>query len=88
MLYEVITEREVARLDVGQDAFEPGDDGAGFLLGDDPLLGQHPGVGDGALDIVAIHALVEIDGGGELFHKLVGGLGEAAGPGFFTHDVV
>ena len=71
-----------------EDPFEPADDGLRLLGGDDPLLGQHPGVGDGSLDVVAVQALIEVDGGGEFLDEFVGGLGEAAGPGFVVTHVV
>jgi len=53
---------------------------------DDPLSGQHPAVGHRALDVVMVEALVELDRGGEFLDELVGRLGEASSPEFFSHD--
>ncbi len=87
-VFEADLEFEVARLDVGQNRFEAGDDLTGLVFADDVLFRQHPRVGDGALDVVAVHALVESDGGGEFFYELVGGLGKPAGPGFLAHALI
>ncbi len=45
-------------------------------------MGQHAGMGDGTGDVVAIQPVVETDRGGECLDEGVGGLGEAAAPGF------
>jgi hypothetical protein len=42
-------------------------------------------MGDRALNVVTVKALVEIDGGGKSLDKFVSGLGETASPGFFAH---
>ena len=42
---------------------------------------QHFSVGEGALDIKARHALIEVDGSGIAFHQVGDRFGEARGPG-------
>ena len=58
--------------------------------GDDALAGQHAGVGQRATDVLAPHALVEIDRGGVAFDEIGNRFGEAAGPnlliGVGSHD--
>src|SRR5690606_36610396 len=56
------------------------DDRVAFIGAQYPGFGQHGGVGDGAADVLVIHALVEIDAGGERLHELIGGFTEASAP--------
>jgi hypothetical protein len=67
----------ISPLDRGQAV----DDAVALGIGQHADLGQHGGVGDGAHDVVAIEALVEIDGGGEARDEGVDGFTEAAAPG-------
>jgi hypothetical protein len=63
-----------------------GDDGHAALDvgqvggGDDALFGQHAGVGERTADVLAPHALIEIDRGGVAFDEVGNRLGEASGP--------
>ncbi len=74
--------REVAPLDALANSGQPCDDEVAVGLAEDSLAGEHAGVGDRALDVVAVQTLVELDGGGEGLHEGVGGLAESAGPEF------
>ena len=56
-----------------------------FRRGDDALPGQHPGVGDGAGDILAGQAPVKAQGCGEILHRFVGFALETSAPGFLRH---
>jgi hypothetical protein len=56
---------EIAPFDVGQDTFQAADDGLRLGLSDNALFRQHPRMGDGAPDVVAVETLIEIDGSGE-----------------------
>ena len=78
-------EVELPRLDFEPDFFQPPDDLFRLRRGDDPLAGQHPGVGHGAGEVLAIEALVEAQGGGEVLHRLGGFPGEPSAPGFVGH---
>jgi hypothetical protein len=42
-------------VDIGQDAAQTADDSGRVLPGNDPLRGQHRGMGDGTPDILLIH---------------------------------
>ncbi len=57
---------------------------------DNALLGQHLGVGQGPVDILAPEALVEVDGGGVTLDQVGHGFGETTGPGvgriLLAHD--
>src|SRR5690606_17635166 len=72
---------EVTGLDGGLDLAEPGDDAVQLLGAQHAHFGQHAGVGQGAANVLAVEALVEIHRGGEAGHEGVGGLVEAPAPG-------
>ena len=55
-------------------------DGCRVCFRDDPLLGQHPGMGARAVDILLRHALVDVDRGVDRLHYRVGSAGEATAP--------
>jgi len=75
-------EVEFSCLDARQDLFQSGNDGVHVGHGYDLLSPQHPGMGDGTPDVLAVQALVEIDGGGELLDEFIGGLGKTSSPEF------
>ncbi len=62
-------------------ASSPDDDGIALRVAQDALTGQHGGMGDRALDVVAIEPSVEVDRGGEGLDEGIGGRIEAPGPG-------
>ena len=55
----VRVELKCAAVDVGEDAFQPLDNGEAVLLGDYAAVSQHGSVGDTALYIVAVHTSVK-----------------------------
>ena len=79
-VFEVERPCELARLDFlgddGHAALDVGQVGGG----DDALLRQHPGVRQRAADILAPHALVEVDRSGVAFDEIGNRLGESSGP--------
>ncbi len=75
-------------LDIGSDVQQAFFNGLAFFLGEYAYMGQHTGMGDGCLDIIAVQALVKSDGGAEAFHKAVGFLGEASAPGLVSRFFV
>ncbi len=77
---ELAPEDEAPRLDLLPDLLQPAHDGLGVGGGDDPLAGQHAGVGDGAGDVLLVQPPVDVDAGGEGLRPRVGGLGEASAP--------
>ena len=79
-------EIEVSGLDPGENLFQAGDNGVHIGLGNDVLTAEHPGMGDGAPNILAVETFIEVDGSGELLDEFVGGLGKTASPEFvFGH---
>ncbi len=78
-------EFEIPGLDFRQDLLQSGDDLFHLGAADDSLAGQHAGMGNGTLDVVAVEALIETDGGGELLHESIRWLAEASLPGLFGH---
>ncbi|MCY1427299.1 hypothetical protein D9M71_431400 [compost metagenome] len=80
-VFQVDAPVEVAGFDFALDLLEAVDDGVALGVGQHADLGQHGGVGDGAHDVVAIEALVEVYGSGETGDEGVYGLAEAAAPG-------
>jgi hypothetical protein len=77
-----IDQVELTGVDARAHPFQPGDDGVALGFGQDALTRKHGGVGDRALDVVAIEPAVEVDRGGEGFDEGVGRGIEAPGPGF------
>ena len=71
---------EFAAFDFTLDDGQAVDDGVALGIGEHARFGQHGGVGDGATDVLSVHALVKVDAGGEGLDKSIGGLGEAATP--------
>src|SRR5690606_18790322 len=69
---------ELTALDFALDGGQTVDDGITLGFGEHASLGQHGGVGDGAANVLSVHALVEGHAGGEGLNKGVGGFGEAA----------
>ncbi|MND45824.1 hypothetical protein D3C80_366880 [compost metagenome] len=80
-VFQVHAPVEVAGLDLALDLLQAVDDGIAFRFVEHADLCQHGGVGDGAHDVVAIQALVEVNGRGETGDEGVDGLAEAATPG-------
>ena len=62
---------ERAAVQVGQDAAQALDELRALVRGDNPALGQHARVGDAALDILPVHALIHADTGVQLVGVLV-----------------
>ena len=58
------------------------------LFRDDALLCQHGGVHAAAAHILRDHALVEPDGGVEVVHAGIHGLGKTALPELFCHSFI
>ena len=81
-VFELDAPVELAAVDALANAGQPRDDGVALLGGEDALAGEHPGVGHRACDVVAVQSAVEVDRAGEGLDERVGGLAEAAGPGF------
>ncbi|MCY1448889.1 hypothetical protein D9M71_655970 [compost metagenome] len=80
-VFKVDAPVEVAGLDFSLDGFQAIDDGVALGVCEHADLRQHGGVGDRTHDVVAVQALVKIDGGGETGDEGVDGLTEAAAPG-------
>ena len=59
-----------------------------ILFRDDALLCQHGGVHAAAAHILRDHALVEADGGVEVVHAGIHGLGKTALPELFCHSFI
>ncbi len=80
-VFQIDAPVELAGFDLALDLGEAVDDRV--ALGDAQHAGlfEHGGVGDGAHDVVAVQALVEVDGGGEAGDEGVDRLAEAAAPG-------
>ncbi|MCY1295631.1 hypothetical protein D9M69_386080 [compost metagenome] len=90
-VFEVDAPVELAGLDLGLDLLETGLDGVALVRRQHADLGEHGRVGDRAHDVVAVQALVEVDGGGEAGDEGVDGFAEAAAPGlvgfFAAHGI-
>ncbi|MNQ61342.1 hypothetical protein D3C85_756550 [compost metagenome] len=80
-VFQVHAPVEAAGLDLALDLLQAVDDGVAFRFAEYADLCQHGGVGDGAHDVVAVQALVEVYGRGETGDEGVDGLAEAATPG-------
>jgi hypothetical protein len=80
-----VIEGEARRLDFAANLVEPLYERIGIRFRDDAGLGKHPAVGNAALDVVTIQALVNIDRGREALHDLRRALGESPLPEFFRH---
>ncbi len=80
-VFQVHAPVEGAGLDLALDVLQVVDDLVALGIGQHAGLGEHGGVGDGAHDVVAVEALVELDGGGESGDEGVDGLAETAAPG-------
>src|SRR5688572_7485224 len=64
------------------DLFQSGDDLVALGVGQHAYFGEHGGMGDGAINVVMIEAVIKTNGGGKTLDKSVGGFTEAAAPGF------
>ena len=64
-IFQLRPENETACLNVGLNGVKPLDYGFGFLGADQFLLRQHPGMGLGTHDVVAVEPGVILDGGTE-----------------------
>src|SRR5690606_24507244 len=79
--------------DVLTDGLEPPYDVGDLLYAQQAYLAQHGVMGDRAVDVVMIEALVDVDGGSEALHEGIRGLGESSAPGFdgvlvlVAHDI-
>ncbi|GIX02519.1 MAG: hypothetical protein KatS3mg112_1456 [Thermogutta sp.] len=65
------------------DLLESRDDLIRLIGGKQSYLGQHPGVGHGARDILLVESLIEADTLREAFHSAVRGFPKYSTPGFF-----
>ncbi len=74
---------ERAGLDLGEHGVQTLDERGGLVPGDDPLGGQHAGVGLGPGDVLGVQPVVETHRLGVALHQGVGGRGEAAAPHLF-----
>src|SRR5690606_25925804 len=72
---------EFAGDDLRADFLQPLDNLIPLGLGQDADLGQHGGVGDGAVDVVVIQALVKTDGCSKAFDKGISRFGGASARG-------
>ena len=81
-------EDDFTRLYVIQNFNERFADQTGVVRRNDARLAQHGRVGDGTGDVLAIHALVVVDGGVQRVHQLVGVFFKAAGPKFHNMSPV
>jgi hypothetical protein len=72
---------EAAGLEVGEDFPQAPADVGQILVGQNPHLVQHGGMGQGALDVEGRQAPVEGNGGGVAFHPLGNRFGKTPGPG-------
>ncbi|MCY1396652.1 hypothetical protein D9M71_116310 [compost metagenome] len=80
-VFQVNAPVEAAGLDLALDLLQAVDDGVALGVAEHADLCQHGGMGDGAHDVVAVQALVEVYGRGETGDEGVDGLAEAATPG-------
>jgi len=67
---------------VGLDGLQALDDDLALRRGQHPNLGQHRGVGNGAGDVLSVHAAVKANRSGEGFDKGVRRFVKTPGPGF------
>ena len=84
-VFQAVVEHKLTVLDLPLDPAQALDQDGGLLLGDDAGLGQHAAVGDAALDVVAVEAPVDVDGGGKGLHRPIGFFGKSSLPRFFGH---
>src|SRR5690606_10959072 len=75
-VFQIDAPVEGTGFDLGRDVLQIGDDLVALIAAQHAGLFQHGGVGDGAHDVVAVEALVELDGGGESGDEGVYGLAE------------
>ena len=68
----VTAEEESLGLDLALHGFHAADDVVQVAIADDALFGEHFGVGERAANVLAPHALVEIDRGGVAFDEVGG----------------
>ena len=73
-------------MDLAANLLEHVGDRIGLLHGHQAAVGEHPGVGDRAVDVVVGQSPVERHALGEEFHALVGRLAEHAPPGLTLRD--
>ena len=78
---------EAARLDLGLDALQSLDDRRAFRLAQHPHLREHGGMRDGAGDVVAVEAPVEVLRCRETLHQRVGRLAEPSAPGLVVRGI-
>jgi len=75
-------EIEVSGLDPGEDLLHAGLNCVHIGLGNYVLTAEHPGMGDGTPDVLAVETFIKVDGCSELLDESIGGLGEPASPEF------
>src|SRR5690554_7034385 len=73
---------KVSGFDLGADFFQTLLNLVALLFAEHAHLSEHGGVGDGALNVLPVEAVVKTDGGGKTFDKGVGGFTEAPAPEF------
>ena len=84
-ILEIHGEVEFPLLDFLQNILEALDDFIFIGFADDTAFREHRRVGDGASNVLVVHALVKTDGGLELIDHLIRALREPAAPHCFAH---
>ena len=79
-IFQADGEVERTFLDLLKNLLQTGNDLLRIYQGNDALLAQHAGVGDGTADILVIEPLIELNRSGEFLNELIGGLGKTATP--------
>lgn len=79
-IFERTRERELTSLRLGQYLIEAGEDGAAVGWGENALVNEHRGMGLRAGDVLDDHALVDVDGRIDRFHRRRGARVEPASP--------
>src|SRR5210317_355237 len=79
---------KVASINLGFDFLKTIEDGVAFGSSNNAYFCQHSGVRTGALDVIAIQALVKINRGCKRLDEGVGGLGKTPAPRFICTRLV
>ena len=80
-IFQIHPPIELSGLDFALDRPQPVDDAVAFAVAEHANLRQHGGMGDGALNVMLVQALVEIDRGSETGDEGVHRFAETAAPG-------
>ena len=71
---------QLAAVQICQNLFQPLNDEAAVLLGNNAAVTQHRGVGNAALNVMTVHPCVKCDGGVEGVHARIDLLGKSSCP--------